>query len=104
MPVPPRSSVSFPIRVFIDIPSPDTLDAINALVTDANRYLGQFITGAPPLVYTFSGLPASATEGTEVWVSNGRKIGEGPGLGTGVEAYWSVGAWRVKSTDAPVQA
>lgn len=32
----------------------------------------------------------------------GRKIGETAGMGTGVWAYYSLGAWRAYNTDAPV--
>jgi hypothetical protein len=102
MSVPPRSAVSFPIRVFIDIPSADVVDSINALVNDVNKYLYQFAGGLPPNVSTVANLPASAPEGTEWWASDGRKVAEGVGAGTGVEVYWSNGAWRVFSTDAPV--
>ena len=104
MSVPPRSTVGFPIRLFLDIPSADTLDSVCALITDANKYLGLFVTGAPANQSTFALLPAVATEGAQWYVTNGRKIGEGPGAGTGVQVYYSVGAWRVKSTDAPVLA
>ena len=102
---PSRSTnIGFPIRVFLDIPSADTLDAFTALINDVNRYLAQFAGGLPPNISTFAALPASGVEGQTWYVSNGRKIGEGPGAGTGVEVYWSVSAWRVKSTDAPVLA
>jgi hypothetical protein len=40
--------------------------------------------------------------GQVLYVSNGRKVGEGAGLGTGVPVYWSNGQWRVFSTDAAV--
>lgn len=42
-------------------------------------------------------------EGTSAWATNGRKIGEGPGAGTGVGVRYSLGQWRCVSTDAPVQ-
>jgi hypothetical protein len=54
--------------------------------------------------YTVLGLPASATEGTFAFASNGRKSGETAGNGTGVPVYFSNGAWRVFSTDAAVMA
>lgn len=105
MPGPARSpNIGFPIRVFLDIPSADTLDAFTLLINDVNKYAGLVATGQPANVSTVAALPASATEGTTWWASNGRKIAEGPGAGTGVEVYWSVAAWRVRSTDAPVLA
>lgn len=42
------------------------------------------------------------TAGQTLYISNGRKIGEGAGAGTGVLAYYSNAAWRVFSTDAAV--
>jgi hypothetical protein len=105
MPGPKRSpNIGFPIRVFVDIPSADTLDAFTALINDVNLYLQQFAGGLQPNVSTVAALPASAPEGATWYASNGRKIGEGPGSGTGVEVYWSLASWRVKSTDAPVLA
>lgn len=43
-------------------------------------------------------------EGEDGFATNGLKVGESPGAGTGVPIYWSTGAWRVFSTDAAVQA
>src|SRR5665213_1800193 len=48
--------------------------------------------------YTFATLP-SGVEGQVSYVTNGRKVGEGTGLGTGVPVYYSNGLWRVYSTD-----
>lgn len=105
MPGPARSTnIGSPIRVFLDVPSSDTLDAFTALINDVNKYLATFAAGAPPNVSTVAALPATATEGTEWWASNGRKINEGPAAGTGVWVYFSSGSWRVMSTDAPVLA
>jgi len=60
--------------------------------TQGTLNLGQF---------TFGTLPVG-TEGARCWCSNGRKLFEGPGLGTGVPVYFSQGSWRVYSTDLPV--
>jgi hypothetical protein len=103
MSAPLRSKVSSPINEFVDIPSNDTLDAVNALVNDLNRYLAFFALGIPFNSSTVANLPSGVSEGTRWWALDGRKIGEGIGQGTGVEVYWSDGAWRVESTDAPVQ-
>jgi hypothetical protein len=43
-------------------------------------------------------------EDEEGYATNGRKVGEGGGAGTGVPIYWSDSAWRVFSTDAAVQS
>ena len=51
--------------------------------------------------YTVVKLPAG-TEGRIAFATNGRKVGEGPGAGTGVPVYFSNGFWRVFSTDAAV--
>lgn len=52
--------------------------------------------------YTRANLPA-ARVGAIAWCSDGRKVGEGPGAGTGVPVYCTPGNWRTFSTDAPVQ-
>lgn len=48
--------------------------------------------------------PSGPPVGSIAYASNGRKVGEGAGAGTGVPVYYSNGAWRVFSTDAPVSA
>jgi hypothetical protein len=53
--------------------------------------------------FTVAGLPTGA-EGQIAYATNGRKVGEGGGSGTGVPVYFSNGSWRVYSTDAAVQA
>jgi hypothetical protein len=57
-------------------------------------------------VYTVATLPGvgSVYEGQMAFASDGRKIGEGPGVGTGVPVYYSGAAWRVLSTDNVVAA
>jgi len=61
---------------------------------EIDMYLGQFTVAllpvAPPIWST-----ATAT--------NGRKIGEGAGLGTGTPVYFQ-GIWRTFSSDQPVQS
>ena len=52
--------------------------------------------------YTVANLPVGG--GAPAFATNGRKIGEGAAAGTGVPVYYSLGAWRVFSTDAPVLA
>ena len=49
-------------------------------------------------------LATSGIEGQLSYATNGRKVGEGSGSGTGVPVYFSNGAWRVYSTDATVLA
>ena len=45
---------------------------------------------------------AGLTDGQMIYITNGRKVGEGVGAGTGVMAYYSSSSWRVFSTDAAV--
>jgi hypothetical protein len=52
--------------------------------------------------YTVATLPASPAAGSTAYASNGRKVGEGAGSGTGVPVYFSNGSWRVSSTDVAV--
>jgi hypothetical protein len=53
--------------------------------------------------FTVATLP-TASEGAVAYCTNGRKTGEGAGVGTGVPVYYSAGAWKVFSTDATVAA
>lgn len=53
--------------------------------------------------WTVALLPAGS-EGDRAYATNGRKVGEGPGSGTGVPVYYSAGAWRVYATDQAVTA
>ncbi|GJD63321.1 DUF2793 domain-containing protein [Methylobacterium frigidaeris] len=56
-----------------------------------------------PGSYTVATVPAG-TAGAVIYVSNGRKSGEGAGAGTGVVACYSNGNWRRLSDDSPVAA
>jgi hypothetical protein len=51
----------------------------------------------------FADLP-TGTEGQVIYVSNGRKNGEGAGLGTGVLAFHDGSAWIAVDTGAAVAA
>jgi hypothetical protein len=100
----PRVSISPSIRQFSFVDSPSVTDAFNELVNDIN---GSFATSNPIIDYgikTVATLPASPAEFSRAVASDGRKIGEGPGAGSGVNVYYSLGQWRVYSTDAPVQS
>jgi hypothetical protein len=54
--------------------------------------------------FTVALLPAAPTTWSTATATNGRKIGEGAGLGTGVPVYFSGGGmgWRTMSLDQPV--
>jgi hypothetical protein len=55
--------------------------------------------------YLVAALPSrNVLPGQTAYATNGRKVGEGAGSGTGVPVYYSNGAWRVYSTDAVVTA
>ncbi len=51
--------------------------------------------------YTVAGLPGGS-EGQYAYATDGLKVGELTGAGTGVPVYFSNGSWRVFSTDAAV--
>jgi hypothetical protein len=57
--------------------------------------------GGTGIITSVAGLPAGS-EGLRAFATNGLKIGETTGSGTGVPVYYSAGSWRVVSTDAPV--
>ena len=52
--------------------------------------------------FAVASLPASPQEGYIAYATNGLKVGETTGNGTGVPVYWSNGSWRVFSTDQAV--
>lgn len=54
--------------------------------------------------FTVSSLPGSATEGSIAYATDGRKVGEGAGTGTGVPVYFSNSLWLVYSGDTQVLA
>jgi hypothetical protein len=63
------------------------------------------LAGAPTLFVqsTVSELP-SGSEGWQAYATDGLKVGEISGSGTGVPVYYSNGSWRVYSTDQPVSS
>jgi hypothetical protein len=68
----------------------------------AGRALLDFVnaTSAP---VEFADLPTGAA-GQTVFVSDGRKNGEGPAAGTGVMAFYDGTAWVAVDTGTPVAA
>ncbi|MNM75539.1 hypothetical protein D3C81_873300 [compost metagenome] len=52
--------------------------------------------------YTVATLPVGVSNSSVAIATNGRKVGEGAGAGTGVPVYYSNGAWRVFGTDVAV--
>lgn len=108
-PIPPAPPLTVPMRTGDDI---NALYLFNTnLVQGLNPWLvlvGNYINaslrndGSVPLTgYTVAKLP-SGVEGMIAYATNGRKVGEGAGAGTGVPVYYSNGHWRVYSTDATV--
>lgn len=59
------------------------------------------LTKAALEAYAFANLP-TGYEGRTAFVTDGRKTGEGAGLGTGVPAYFSAASWRVFFDDTAV--
>jgi len=70
-----------------------------------NQVISWVPTGSVVLPQATVGvLGTTGIEGQVAYATNGRKVGEGSGSGTGVPVYFSNGAWRVYSTDAAVQS
>lgn len=61
------------------------------------------VAGAVPR-FTVAGLPAAGVVGRVAFATDGRKVGEGAGSGTGVLAYDDGVAWRRTSDDTTVAA
>jgi hypothetical protein len=104
---PDYPSAGYPIRKFLRVENSRLTDALNTLINDVNVAIplgggGGGGGGAPyEGAFTVAALPAG-TEGQTAYATNGRKIGEGSSAGSGVYVYYSLGFWRVFSTDAPV--
>ena len=79
----------------------------NTFIVSSSSFTLDYAPLPPNIVSLYDGaftvalLPASE-EGHTAYATNGRKVAEGAGLGTGVYVYYSLGAWRVFSTDQPV--
>lgn len=93
-----------PIRQFIFVDPSVPVDALNALINDLNAaYNVLGVSGSNYKgVFTVATLPVSPTDGSSAFASDGRKVAEGAGSGTGVLVYYSDSSWRVFSSDAPV--
>ena len=77
-------------------------NTVGAITPGVLRGLMQdFLDSQGLIQYTVALLPAGS-EGMIAYATNGRKVGEGAGLGTGVPVYFSNTHWRVYSTDAIV--
>lgn len=98
-----RFPTKFPARVLGT--SPIVVTQTGAIFTFSLDLAALIATGLFPYVGVFfvATLPASP-EGSVARASNGRKIGEGIGAGTGVYVYRSGGAWLTFSLDQPVLA
>ena len=95
---PADSRVEFRFNVALTGPQQS---ALNALIVSYDGQPG--FTGFPGN-YQVANLPLRGFNlADSVWALDGRKVGEGPGSGTGVPVYWSGNDWRVFSTDTPVQ-
>jgi hypothetical protein len=66
------------------------------------RQRSEIAGGLQPLV--FASLPVAGQPGRMVFVTNGRKVGEGVGAGTGTPAYDDGVAWRRTADDTTVAA
>lgn len=81
------------------------LNLVANLVTQLQGTTNELLGGSGLTIpnYLVASLPG-ALEGQIAYALDGRKIGEGAGVGTGVPIYYTQGFWRVYSTDNPVQA
>jgi len=77
-------------------------DSVDALIWTVDNILG--VDGVAQLgLYTVATLPA-ASDSQMAYATNGRKVGQTAGNGTGVPVYYSSGAWRRFSDDSVVAA
>lgn len=78
-------------------------DSIGGIIISSTENIA--LSGAPTQFaqFTVSSLP-TGTEGQQAYATDGLKVGEITGSGTGVPVYFSNGSWRVYSTDQAVTA
>lgn len=82
--------------------SPDPLRNLRDRIRDLEANERSEVTNAVPAV-TFANLPTVGQAGRIRFVTDGRKVGEGPAAGTGVLAYDDGGAsWRRPSDDTAI--
>ena len=82
--------------------SPDGTSFYQCFVVDhmtGNMAVKQLLGVA---TYSVASLPTSAFNGALAFASNGRKVGQAAGMGTGAIVAFSDGAWRRLSDDAPI--
>lgn len=96
----------YPIAQFKRAASSELLDLLNILVRNVNQAIGSLIVGqGAPFVGAYSvGTLPTPSGFTFGYATDGLKIGELTGHGTGVPVYYSNGAWRNISDDAPVNS
>lgn len=92
-----------PIRLFIDIPSTDRLDAFTALINDLNQNLALIALGLPAgaTIDTVAHLTTKLANRAVGIATDGQGVGES-GAGTGIPTYMKSGVLRTYSTDQPV--
>ncbi len=80
-------------------------DFINSVAV-LSRSAARITAGVPVRLptYTVAGLPGVSVAGDTAFATNGRKNGEGGGLGTGVMVFSDGTAWRACDTGATVAA
>lgn len=89
------------IPLFIDLPITELLERLNLLIIDINAEIAA-LNVAQLNSYSVASLPSSPSSAAIAFATNGRKVGEGSGSGTGVPVYYSLGQWRTFSDDSPV--
>jgi hypothetical protein len=103
---PNRSSATTPVQQFTNINNAEIVNDINELINDLNGQFVAFFAGSPTTfpTYTVALLPAAGGLTGYAFATDGRKIGEGSGSGTGVPVYYSSAqtAWLTFSLDQPV--
>lgn len=94
------------IPLFTSISPPEIVQAFNELIEEINVLFSAIVSNSSNFIgyFAVSALPASPTQGAMAYATNGRKVSETTGNGTGVLVYFSAGSWRDMSTDANVSS
>jgi hypothetical protein len=99
-------SLVFPHSSTDSAPNPFTAAARYNPATESGQFYinGVWVDFARRRLYLVAELPAGAPTGTTAFATNGRKVGQGAGSGTGVPVYKDSTGWRRYSDDTIVAA
>jgi hypothetical protein len=94
------------IPLYVRVSTDLLLQTFNGLINDINSRIQQLsgITTNYVGAYAVASLPVSPAAYSVAFATDGLKLGETTGNGTGIPVYYSNGEWRSYATDATVES